>query len=117
MLITFDALYVNGRDVCGRPLRDRRRRLEDLVAGSSLIFPVRRLGSNGLEAWAEVVKRQCEGYVAKDESGAYEGGPTRRWLKVKQKGWTDAEDRWRRVVFSSYLPSRSDAEREMPRRG
>jgi hypothetical protein len=26
----------------------------------------------------------------------YEGGRTRRWLKVKQKGWTVAEDGWRR---------------------
>jgi len=24
----------------------------------------------------------------------YEAGPTRRWLKVKKRGWTDAEDRW-----------------------
>jgi len=22
----------------------------------------------------------------------------RRWLKVKQKGWTDAEDRWQRRI-------------------
>jgi hypothetical protein len=40
------------------------------------------------------------GYVAKDEaSGGYEGGPTRRWLKVKQKNWTVEEDRWRRRIF------------------
>jgi hypothetical protein len=25
-------------------------------------------------------------------------GPTKRWLKVKQKGWTDAEDRWQRRI-------------------
>jgi hypothetical protein len=25
----------------------------------------------------------------------YEGGATRRWVKVKQKDWTVAEDRWR----------------------
>jgi hypothetical protein len=29
----------------------------------------------------------------------YEGGATRRWLKVKQKGWTVEEDRWRRRIF------------------
>ena len=100
VLIGFDVLYINGRDLCARPLRDRRARLEDLVAGSGLVFPVRRLADDGLEAWAEVVKRQCEGYVAKDESSAYEGGPTRRWLKVKQKGWTDGEDRWKRMLLN-----------------
>jgi ATP-dependent DNA ligase len=45
-----------------------------------------------------VVERRYEGYVAKDEASAYEGGPTRRWLKVKQRGWTLAEDRWQRRI-------------------
>jgi hypothetical protein len=31
-------------------------------------------------------------------SGVYEGGPTRRWLNVKQQGWTVEEDRWRRRI-------------------
>jgi ATP-dependent DNA ligase len=60
------------------------------------VFPVRRLAPDGLEAWKQVVERGYEGYVAKDERSAYEGGPTRRWLKVKQKGWTVAEDGCRR---------------------
>jgi len=69
------------------------------VAGGELVFPVRRLAPNGLDAWAQVVERGYEGLVAKDEASAYEGGVTRRWLKVKQKGWTDEEDRWRRQLF------------------
>jgi ATP-dependent DNA ligase len=36
------------RHLTGRPLRDRRARLEDLVAGSELMFPVRRLAPDGL---------------------------------------------------------------------
>jgi hypothetical protein len=35
----------------------------------------------------------------KNEASAYEGGPTRRWLKVKQKDWTVADDGWRRRLF------------------
>ena len=46
-----------------------------------------------------MVERGYEGYVAKDEKSTYEGGLTRTWLKVKQKGWTDAEDRWRRALL------------------
>jgi len=56
------------------------------------VFPVRRLGPNGLAAWAQVIERGYEGYVAKDEASPYEGGPTRRWLKVKGKDRTVAED-------------------------
>jgi hypothetical protein len=48
-----------------------------------------------------VVERGYEGYVAKDETSPYEGGATRRWLKVKVSGWTDADDRWRRVQYLS----------------
>jgi ATP-dependent DNA ligase len=50
-----------------------------------------------MEAWKQLVERGYEGYVAKDEASVYEGGPTRRWLKVKQKDWTVAEDGWRRI--------------------
>ena len=45
-----------------------------------------------------VIARDCEGYVAKEEKSLYEARPLRRWLKAKQKGWTDAEDRWQRRI-------------------
>jgi ATP-dependent DNA ligase len=57
------------------------------------------LAPDGLAAWKQVVERGYEGYVAKDERSVYEGGPTRRWLKVKQKDWTVTEDGWRRQLF------------------
>jgi len=40
-----------------------------------------------------VVERGYGGYVAKDEASVYEGGLTRRWLKVNQKGLTVEEER------------------------
>jgi len=101
MFIAFDVLYRNGREPTGRPLRERRSRLEDVVADADLVLPVRRLARNGFEAWSEVIARDCEGYVAKDETSLYEGGPTLRWVKVKQKGWTDAEDRWQRRISAT----------------
>jgi ATP-dependent DNA ligase len=55
-----------GPDLTARPLRDRRARLENVVAGSELVFPVRRLAPDGLEAWTQVTERGYEGYVAKD---------------------------------------------------
>jgi ATP-dependent DNA ligase len=67
------------------------------VAGADRIFPVRRLPSNGLGAWDEVLQAGFEGYVAKDDSSPYVGGVTRSWLKVKVPGWTDPEGKWKRV--------------------
>jgi len=92
VFMAFDLLHHDRREITGRPLRER------------LVLPVRRLGPDGLKAWAQVIERGYEGYVAKDEASAYEGGPTKRWLKVKQKRWTVEEDRWRRRIFEEDRP-------------
>ena len=47
------------------------------MAGSELVFPVRRRVADGHEAWMQVLERGYEGYVGKDEASAYEGGPTK----------------------------------------
>lgn len=98
LFVVFDVLYHGGRDLTARPLRDHRARLEDVVAGSELVFPVRRLAADGLAAWQQVLERGYEGYVAKDEASAYEGGATRWWLKVKVPGWTIGDERWTRRI-------------------
>jgi ATP-dependent DNA ligase len=98
VLMAFDLLHQDGREFIGRLLRERRARLEDAVVGSDFVLPVRRLARNGFEAWSEVVARDYEGLVAKDEASLYEAGPTRRWLKVKQRDWTVDEDRWQRRI-------------------
>src|SRR4030095_16945420 len=97
LLMVFDLLYRAGRDQTKRPLRERRARLEELVARRERIFPVRQLTSNGLVAWDEVLKAGFEGYVAKDEASPYIGGITKSWLKVKGAGWTGPEERMQTV--------------------
>jgi bifunctional non-homologous end joining protein LigD len=101
VFMAFDLLHHDRRELTGRPLRERRARLEHVVAESDLVLPVRRLAADGLQAWAQVIERDYEGLVAKDEASLYEAGPTRRWLKVKQKGWTVTEDRWQRRISTS----------------
>ncbi|HZN69203.1 MAG TPA: hypothetical protein VFB66_28250 [Tepidisphaeraceae bacterium] len=61
LFMGFDLLYQQRRDLTGRPLRERRAPLEDVVAGSDLVFPVRRLAPDGLKAWGQVVARGYEG--------------------------------------------------------
>jgi bifunctional non-homologous end joining protein LigD len=56
IFVAFDVLYGAGEDVTPRPLQGRRVLLEDLIAGAgNLVLPSRRLASNGLDAWAQVV--------------------------------------------------------------
>ena len=96
--IVFDVMFRDRRDLAGLPLSARRIHSKDVITGADLVLPVRRLAANGLDAWAQVVGNGYEGLVAKDETSAYDGEPTRRWVKVKQKDWTVAEDRWQRRI-------------------
>ena len=78
----------------------KRKRLEELVADAERIFPVRPLTPNGLAAWGEVLKAGFDGYVAKDDASLrWWRYPS--WLKVKVPGWTDPDDRWKRVLTAS----------------
>src|SRR4030095_6566123 len=43
LLMVFDLLHQDGREITGRALRERRARLEKIVAGSEIVLPVRRL--------------------------------------------------------------------------
>ncbi len=91
MFMVFDLLQLGEHDYRPEPLRVRRKVLEKLLKGQSLILPARRLASNGFAAWTEVMHRGWEGYVAKDPESRYVPGRTLRWLKVKQKDYRKEE--------------------------
>lgn len=79
----FDALYVDGYDLRGVALSERRKVLEALVApGPSLriseAFP--GAGEDLLEAARAL---DLEGVVAKRAGSAYESRRSREWLKIK----------------------------------
>jgi len=50
--------------------------------------------------WRDLASETSPGARA---TSLYEAGPTRRWLKVKQHGWTDAEDRWQRRISAAQV--------------
>lgn len=83
MYMAFDVLQVGREDLRGQPLARRRRILEDAIAGSEMVLPVRRLDGPGARAWKMVQRRGLEGFVAKDPASTYRQGPTRSWVKVK----------------------------------
>jgi len=85
--IVFDVLELEGRDLRGKPLKERRRALERLIGGRSMIFPARRLSRDGFKAWEEAVNFGYEGIVAKDPESKSVAGRTLRWIKVKQRDY------------------------------
>ena len=95
----FDLLAVDGEELAGRPLAERKARLETLLnglpRGSRLHYSAHRVGG-GAEALAEACQRKLEGIIAKRADAPYAAGQTRYWLKSKCPKWRKAnKDRWR----------------------
>src|SRR5262249_19683679 len=79
----FDLLELDGEDLTGRPLRERRARL------AKALRP--RVGLQVSEAWsgdserrfAEACRSGWEGLIAKRADAPYAAGRSRDWLKLK----------------------------------
>jgi bifunctional non-homologous end joining protein LigD len=84
MLYAFDLLGLDGLDLRGLPLGDRKKRLARLV-GKRRVGIV--LSEHTDEAGALVFQQACrmglEGIVSKRLSAPYRSGPSRDWIKVK----------------------------------
>lgn len=97
--VVFDLLHLDGHDLTGRPLRDRRRLLDELLEPGPCWqrSPVHDDGQALLDA---ATAQGLEGVVAKRLDSPYEPGKrVRTWLKVKVRrqqemvvgGWVPGE--------------------------
>ena len=83
LYMVFDLLHLGEKDYRPEPLKVRRKALEKLIKGQSLILPARRLLANGMAAWAEVLHRGIEGYVATDSESPNVGGAEREMAQAE----------------------------------
>jgi bifunctional non-homologous end joining protein LigD len=83
-MVVFDVLWIDGEDVTGRPLSERRARLKELVmedAGLRMIYWVE---GDGLAFYQAAKKLEMEGIIAKRASSRYQPGRrTDDWRKIK----------------------------------
>jgi bifunctional non-homologous end joining protein LigD len=91
LFMAFDLLRLESKDYRPEPLKVRRRALEKVVKGQTLILPARRLSPNGFAAWTEVIHPGWEGMVGKDPASPYVAGRSLRWLKVKVPKYREQE--------------------------
>jgi bifunctional non-homologous end joining protein LigD len=96
-LCAFDVLYVDGRNVMGLPLMERKELLRELLE------PLRRrlviVGEFATDAAlfnTVVLGAKLEGLVAKERGSVYVPGMrSRSWVKVKRPGWQEGRT-WRK---------------------
>ena len=82
----FDLLHLDGEDLSRLPLRERKRRVQALLAGLPARLPVRAVDhvvGNGPAVFAEARRMGLEGIVAKRADAAYQPGRGPGWLKIK----------------------------------
>lgn len=80
----FDLLYLDGYDLRGAPLVERKAALKSLLRGA----PARMQLSDDMQgSGAELLQKSCrlglEGIIAKQRDAPYRAGRGREWLKIK----------------------------------
>jgi bifunctional non-homologous end joining protein LigD len=82
----FDLLHLDGKDLTGLALTERKQRLENLLrksqSGSALQFSEHVIG-NGHEMLSRSCRLGLEGIVSKLADASYRAGRSKHWLKSK----------------------------------
>ncbi|PWU24491.1 MAG: DNA ligase D [Candidatus Rokuibacteriota bacterium] len=85
--IAFDLLHLDGRDLSGAPLEDRKALLKQLLHGAGDRSGTLRYSDHVIGDGARFRDHACrlglEGIVSKRRDAPYRGGRGRDWLKVK----------------------------------
>jgi ATP-dependent DNA ligase len=91
----FDLLAVDGQDLRGLPLLERKRRLRSVMPrGNSRLRYVDYVRARGRKFFALACQHDLEGIVAKWRHGTYEtDGTSTSCLKIKNPEYTQAEGR------------------------
>ena len=81
----FDLLELNGERLENLPLEERKKRLQQIVAGiSSPLFFSANLPGTPTQIWKQIKKLKLEGVIAKRSSSSYESGRrSGQWAKIK----------------------------------
>jgi bifunctional non-homologous end joining protein LigD len=83
-LYAFDLLELDGEDLRGMPLLDRKKRLARLLSGRRLgIVLSDHTEENGATIFRQACRMGLEGIVSKRLTAPYRSGRSRDWLKVK----------------------------------
>jgi bifunctional non-homologous end joining protein LigD len=87
-LYVFDALSIDGEDLRGLPLTQRKARLRDSFDDTKTIIYASGIEEVGEWVFAKAVSLDLEGMVAKRLNSTYQRGRSRDWLKIKHAGYS-----------------------------
>jgi bifunctional non-homologous end joining protein LigD len=80
VMVAFDLLYLNGRDLRGLPLHERKAALKKIIADTDVQFS-ESFEVDGREMYKHACKTGLEGVVSKLRDSRYRSGRTNDWAK------------------------------------
>jgi len=81
----FDILYLDGYDLTGVPLKQRKGLLDGVLATNGHVRPVEHFTADGETVYRAAVENGLEGVIAKRLDSLYEAGRrSATWLKIKK---------------------------------
>ncbi|HTE34903.1 MAG TPA: non-homologous end-joining DNA ligase [Reyranella sp.] len=80
VLVAFDLLYLNGRDIRNEPLVRRKAELKKIIGGTDVQFS-ESFEIEGRDVFAHACKLGLEGVVSKVRDSAYASGRGNSWVK------------------------------------
>ena len=96
VVIAFDLLYLNGKDLRTLPLIERKAVLKKLLRRKhSRILYLDHVEGDGRLLFGQIVKMDLEGIVCKRKDSPYKvtEKPSRYWIKVKNSRYSQLEGR------------------------
>ena len=106
----FDLLSLNGEDLRGLPLVERKARLKRLLRRkTSRILYVDHIETQGRALFEKACQLDLEGIVAKRKSSVYRATekPSLHWIKIKNPAYSQAEGRQELFETRASLVSKS----------
>jgi bifunctional non-homologous end joining protein LigD len=84
-LCAFDLLELDGEDYRAKPLSERKKKLFKLLRKQWGLEYVEHLEGNGNTIFEHACKLGLEGIVSKRIDLKYQSGPSKSWIKIKNK--------------------------------
>ncbi len=83
VIFVFDLLYLDGRDLRGEPLTERKRRLKEILQPNEVIRYSEHFPGTGADLLEAAKAQGLEGIIAKRAASFYESRRTSDWVKYK----------------------------------
>jgi bifunctional non-homologous end joining protein LigD len=83
VLFVFDLMYLDGYDLCGVPLIERKRALRSIMQPSAVMRFSEHFVNNGEEMLQAAQATGLEGIIAKRASSTYQPTRSHDWVKIK----------------------------------